>query len=537
MPRELKQSPFWRATKAVAPLFFLLLAGLAYALNPVGNRGRNTWLPGKWAEWIDQHDWGLNFLAFALLAAAIVVALGRRRPALYRMLLAAAAGVLLAAGIETAQLRIPGRNADPEDLWAAGFGAAVGGFVAFFHGKRQVRVQTARSGTPARICFVDQTGQLGGAELMLLDLAAAFRDRCEVVLFQDGPFREELETRGVACHVEPLAAAAARIEKSAKWSSGLAAIPGVIAATFALGRRFRDADLAYTNTAKALLVGALAARLANRPLIHHLHDIVDAEHFSGFNRFLLIRTANWGAEQVIANSEATERAFVRAGGCAKRVRVIPNGFDLARFAGGAQGAATVRAEWEVGNRIVFGVFGRLTEWKGQDLFLEALARTPEAMGVIVGAALFTEEDLGFEERLRRRAAEADLAGRVVFTGFRADVIALMRAVDVVVHCSRRAEPFGRVIVEAQLCGKPVIAAGAGGAAEIVQDGATGKLVRPDDVDALWEAMTWMRAHPEEREALGRRAEEEARERYDLSAVIRNTEDLVKAVTRGVLSED
>jgi len=131
---------------------------------PVGQRGRNSWLPGKWAEWIDMHDWWLNFWAFVVLAGGMVAILGRTRPVWYQLLVAASAGALLAVAIETAQFSIPGRQPDPGDLTAALAGSFAGGCLAFFHRRRPERVGNVFAGQE-RIAFLDQTGQLGGAEL------------------------------------------------------------------------------------------------------------------------------------------------------------------------------------------------------------------------------------------------------------------------------------------------------------------------------------------------------------------------------------
>ena len=126
---------------------------------------------------------------------------------------------------------------------------------------------------------------------------------------------------------------------------------------------------------------------------------------------------------------------------------------------------------------------------------------PEVQVVLVGDALFGED--AYVERLKLRAAKPDLAGRVHFLGFQQDVPRLMRAMDVIVHCSTAPEPFGLVIVEGMLARRPVIASAAGGALEIMT-GESGLLVAPGDATALRSAITRLLENPE----LARRLAEE-----------------------------
>ena len=125
------------------------------------------------------------------------------------------------------------------------------------------------------------------------------------------------------------------------------------------------------------------------------------------------------------------------------------------------------------------MFGRLAAWKGQHVFIRALAGVPDLHAVIVGGALFGEE--AYEADLKRLCAELGVADRVHFLGFRRDIPRLMRMMDLIVHASTAPEPFGRVLVEAMLARTPLIASRAGGALEIVQDRVSGRLVAPDDV--------------------------------------------------------
>ena len=102
--------------------------------------------------------------------------------------------------------------------------------------------------------------------------------------------------------------------------------------------------------------------------------------------------------------------------------------------------------------------------------------------ILVGDALFGEQD--YVKELHQQITRLGLENRVKFLGFRADIPQLMAACDLVAHTSTAPEPFGRVIVEAMLCGKPVVAAKAGGAMELVEHGVNGFLTTPGESQEL-----------------------------------------------------
>jgi glycosyltransferase involved in cell wall biosynthesis len=370
------------------------------------------------------------------------------------------------------------------------------------------------------ILFVDQSGQLGGAELCLADLAEHRRKESKVVLFADGPFVTHLKNRNVAVEVLALPGTAAKITKKASPLSLLASAPGLLAHVFSLRKKIREADLVYFNTAKALVYGAAANFPRVRPAVFHLHDLLDPRHFSAANIRVLVAAAN-RMDLVIANSQASAEAFEAAGGKVP-VEIVPNGFDPAPFDKvPSEEVARLRAELNPEGRPVAAIFGRLARWKGQDVLLRAAARLPELTVWIVGEALFTDDDRAYAEELRKLAS--GMGGRVKFLGFRDDIPALMKAADVVVHCSTAPEPFGRVIVEAMLARRPVIAARAGGPIEILADSTAGKLVSPGDVGSLEEALRRLLASPEERLRLSEAGRERAETEYSLPVVMKKTD--------------
>jgi glycosyltransferase involved in cell wall biosynthesis len=162
------------------------------------------------------------------------------------------------------------------------------------------------------------------------------------------------------------------------------------------------------------------------------------------------------------------------------------------------------------------MFGRIGRWKGQEVFLKAIARLPDVNAVIVGGAFFGEE--GFERQIRALASELDLDGRVSFTGHESEALALMAACDVVAHCSTAPEPFGLVIAEAMMVGIPVIASDAGGAREIVIPEETGQLTPLRDHEALARAIGRCLADPQWAGETVRRAKTRAREKFSNTAM-------------------
>jgi len=380
-----------------------------------------------------------------------------------------------------------------------------------------------------RVLFVDHAGVLGGAELSLLDVVTAMGPRAGTVLLEDGPFRAALEERGASVIIEEIGAL-----KRVKKDSGFPA-PAALADALALARRVARRARGYgvicANSQKAFVVACAAGLFARRPVVWYLRDILAPPHFSRTNITAAVRLANLRASRVIANSHATARAFIDAGGKSELVRVVHNGIDAAPFdAVSDRAAQALRASLGIpATAYVVALFGRFHPWKGQQVLLHALSELPDVHALFVGAALFGEE--AFESSLHDQAKRIGGAGRAHFLGFRSDVPALMRAVDVVVHASVLPEPFGRVVVEGMLAGRPVIATRGGGVTEIAEDGINALLVPPDDAVALAAAIQRLRGDPPLAQRLAANGQAHARERFTASSMLRGVEDALAGLAR------
>ncbi|MDX2256984.1 MAG: glycosyltransferase family 4 protein [Pseudanabaenaceae cyanobacterium bins.39] len=379
-----------------------------------------------------------------------------------------------------------------------------------------------------RILFVSYTAMLGGGELCLLDFAKAYRDSSEVLLLTDGVLRSRLESLGVRVQV----LTASRSLANVKVSSGLWASFKSLGDLWRLGRQVaqisQNFDLIHANNQKGFVVAAIARFLGGAPVVWHLHDILTANIFSATNRRIAVTLANWCATRVIVNSQATGEAFVTAGGNPKLLRTVHNGFDGEQFDCIDEDQSLLRQELGIPrDHPLIGMFSRLSYWKGQHVLLEAVSQLPEVHVLLVGDALFGEQE--YADRLQQMAARSSLQGRVHWLGFRQDIPALMKACDAIAHCSTAPEPFGRVIVEAQLAKRPAIATLGGGTGEIITDGVTGLLIPPDDPQQLAAAIQKVMSDRAFAQSLVTEAYSQAKTKFSIPSVCAELEMAISGV--------
>ena len=372
-------------------------------------------------------------------------------------------------------------------------------------GRGPLRKEAAHA-RPLRVAYVDHCAKLSGAQLALLRLVSAL-DHVEshVVLAEEGPLTADLAAAGAEVTVLPMHERARGLKKGDVRGGSAAAGAALATARygFGLARHLRsvDADLVHTNSLKAAVYGGMAGRLAGVPVVWHLRDRVADDYLPRPAVAVIRLLSRCLPHAIIANSAATA-ATVSGDRNRRRVPVtvvydpVPAG-------------VTRRAPPEP---LCVGIVGRIAPWKGQDLFLRAFAAAfpsgPE-QAVVVGAPLFGEHD--FDAHLRTLAGELGLAGRVDFRGFRKDVAGEMARLHVLVHASVIPEPFGLVVVEAMASALAVVAAGAGGPAEVVTPEVDGILYPVGDLDALTAALVRVGEDSALRERLGRAAVQRAAE--------------------------
>src|SRR3954451_1292332 len=231
-------------------------------------------------------------------------------------------------------------------------------------------------------------------------------------------------------------------------------------------------------------------------------------------------------ERVIAISQFVGEHAARTYGVgADRLRVIPRGVDLAQFdperVAGERVIALARQLRVPDDAAVVILPGRLTRWKGGLDFIEAIARLGrrDLCCVLLGA----EQRRGFRRELETNIERLGLAGMFRIVEDCRDMPAAYTLADVVVSASRDPEGFGRVIVEAQAMGRPVVATDHGGARETVVPGVTGWLVPPRELAALAAAIgEALSITVEERQQLAQRSIAHIAARYTRQAMCAGT---------------
>lgn len=227
------------------------------------------------------------------------------------------------------------------------------------------------------------------------------------------------------------------------------------------------------------LPAAFAARLTRTPCVSHVRG---TEPLLRIERYV----ANW-VSAIITLNHVVFSDYVSAFG-KEKVHLICNGVDLDAFQ--KPNPQKIREEFNIQpGTFAVGTFARLVEGKGIPEFIAAAAQVSREHGrsrfFIIGHD--PAKDRAFETRMRKLAGESCLDGRLVFTGWRTDRVDILAAMDVVLQISTTyPEGMSLVPLEAMALGKPVIVTKIPGYEFCVDEGRTGFMVEPGDIQALTE---------------------------------------------------
>ncbi len=375
-----------------------------------------------------------------------------------------------------------------------------------------------------RILFVNPVAVVGGGEKVLLTTCKALISanpnlELYLIVCTDGPLVQKAKALGVVVKVLPLPEQLNQLGDSAlkgqnKLTSTvvlLAKLLPALAAFVGYLRSFNQLinsispDLIYSNGIKTHLLLALGNK--NIPIIWHLHDFYST-------RPLMAKVLKWASKKVSKAIAISKAVAQDAQPILKNVpiEVVYNSLDIDVFS---------PQETQNHTPVRVGLVATFALWKGQDIFLEAIAeilklqKDINAHFYIVGEPIYKTKGSQFsKEQLQQKAEQLKITQWVDFLGFQEDVSQIYNWLDIVVHASTQPEPFGLVIAEAMACGKPVIVSQAGGAAELFKDGYDAIGVAPKDTLSLAETILGLVEDPQKRTYLGSNARATAIERFN-----------------------
>ena len=361
-----------------------------------------------------------------------------------------------------------------------------------------------------------------GSDLQLLETVSALNGAgtpVTVVLPVDGPLVELLRQRGAGVRVLPFPV----LRKAAMRPRGFVILLGQL-----LRRLPRVVMTVRSSGASVVMVNTvtipwwlLAGRMAGRRTVCHVHEAED----SGPRLALrMLGLPILLAQRVVVNSHASAKTLIDVTPRARdRVQVVYNGVP------GPQEPASPSRRADPSQPLNLVLVGRLSERKGTDVALEAVARLRsdgrDVRLVLCGTAFEGYE--WFERQLKNRAAAPDLAGAVEFRGYVSPTWSALAEADVVIVPSR-VEPFGNTAVEALLAERPLVASRTQGLAEIVDHGRTGLQVPPDDAEALSAALATLADDPALARRLAAAGRADAEQRFSVAGYVTAVRKVVSA---------
>lgn len=275
-------------------------------------------------------------------------------------------------------------------------------------------------------------------------------------------------------------------------------------------------------------VGRVAAAMCRVPII----TCVRGDGVEGRWRTLLEYRLHSLSARVVVNSAWMKERLVVAGIPREKIAVIPNGIDLRLFRAAALDA-TVRQRFAIPDgAYLIGMFGRYHPMKDHETFLRVLEhllrQQVDAYALLVGSG-----DLA--EVIEQRVSQLGLGERVrMVSAVPAEIPGLMRACDATALTSRWGESLPNVVLEAQALGVPVVASRVSGVPELIEDGRTGFLVEPGDVESFASRLEALRADDLLRQRVIAAGRDQAHH-FSLEAMVARFEELYEEVLGQVLS--
>jgi glycosyltransferase involved in cell wall biosynthesis len=358
------------------------------------------------------------------------------------------------------------------------------------------------------VCFFNTNRAWGGGEKWHLEYACGLKDRgytvC-IIAYNESPLHKKAREAGIQVF-------GLKLNNFSFFNFvHLKKIENIFTQT--------GTGLAIFNLARDLKAGGLAAKQAGiRHRIYRRGSAIPVKN-SFSNRYFFKNIVT----EIISNSDETTKTLTCRNPevAAKKITVLYNGIDTSRF-------SPVEKKSLQGRPLIIGNVGRLSTQKAQHHLIE-LAEQLRSKGVSFKIAVAGDGEL--REELTAKTREKNLQEYIQWDGFVSDIQQFLHTIDLFILTSHW-EGFGYVLIEAMLCGLPVIGFNISSNPEIVEDGKTGYLIPPYDIEKLTEAVEELRMNPSKIQEMSQKGRARALELFDFQKSLEKLEQILHSAVQG-----
>jgi glycosyltransferase involved in cell wall biosynthesis len=278
-------------------------------------------------------------------------------------------------------------------------------------------------------------------------------------------------------------------------------------------------DLLYMNNQPSSnLEGIIASKMTGVPALQHSRIETTLNSFE-------VRAVNLWLKKMICVSEGVKNSFIRQGVDKSKCVVVYNGIDSKTIPQASR--KEIRTAWGISdNEIVIGTVGSLIKRKRIIYLIESIALIAHRSEQPVKCMIVGKGPE--KENLMTNVNGRNLDSKIIFTDFQSDAISYINALDIFVMPSEK-EGLPRVILEAMLMGKPVIASDITGSSELIVNGETGFLVPVGKTGAIAAAVLRLIENPALREQMGEKATERIIRNFPIEKYVNDVENVFAEV--------
>jgi glycosyltransferase involved in cell wall biosynthesis len=388
-----------------------------------------------------------------------------------------------------------------------------------------------------KIIFIDDSGEIGGAEKVLLSLLENLnRDIYlpEVIVGTEGNFKNRIENLGIKCYLiqmhewktMELKINALTVYKPLAFLYNFLSFLHIscrLLFFFYQSNRKTNIDFIHTNGIKSQICASFAAKILGIKIIWHEHTIQP----SGLRRLIIGLMGNLFPERIIAVSNAVKNSYCFYLKNLKKIVTIHNGIYFNKTYISSDRIANIKEKFGIPKNVpVVGMASFLRPWKGHEVFLKAakivVSVFKNVKFLIVGNTQFKKEHW-YKNYLLELSKDLGISEYVYFLGFLEDPITVIAMLDILISASVLEDPFPTVILEAQASAVPVIATNIGGSKEIIEDGITGYLIPPGDENTLAQKICMLLNDPVKRIQMGYQGRKRIESNFTIVKFVREIE--------------